>query len=195
MAYVGPKFVFIHIYKTGGNSVRRALHLNRVEEVSGVHSNVTQTLTAIGEETYHSKFSFAFVRHPYPWCLSLYHYILRAKLHQHHLRVAKMNLFQFVHFLGNDLFHMQYKPAENRHQTLTSFLSHNGKIDLSYVARFDKLNQELLEIATRLEIPLQRKDIPRANAGHHVRRVLTQPEKEAVYKYFQEDFDNFHFQR
>ena len=66
------KFVFIHINKTAGSSIEKALKL-RFE-----HKTALEKRAEIGPELFAEKFVFAFVRNPWDKVVSHYHYRVRT---------------------------------------------------------------------------------------------------------------------
>ena len=95
-------FVFIHVYKNAGTSVMNALlpfaaskmqyATCRVLNKFGIipsfdpapfpaHISAAALIEEIGKEAYDSLFSFAIVRNPWDWQVSLYTYMLKTKRH------------------------------------------------------------------------------------------------------------------
>jgi hypothetical protein len=66
------RYVFIHINKTGGTSVERALHL-RSERRTALEKRAE-----MGEARFARAFKFAFVRNPWDKVVSHYHYRVRT---------------------------------------------------------------------------------------------------------------------
>jgi hypothetical protein len=66
------RYVFIHINKTGGTSVERALHLRSERKTA------REKLAEMGTERFDRAFSFAFVRNPWDKVVSHYHYRVRT---------------------------------------------------------------------------------------------------------------------
>jgi len=64
-------FIFVHINKTGGTSIKAALKLPHV------HRTAQQLVDTIGWEAWHRKISFAVVRNPWDRVVSQYHYRLQ----------------------------------------------------------------------------------------------------------------------
>ena len=73
------EFIFFHLYKTAGTSLRHVLKpycgLNESK-----HYNVNGYLTNADKDIYEKYFTFGFVRNPWDWQVSLYHYMLKSKL-------------------------------------------------------------------------------------------------------------------
>ena len=73
-------FLFIHIYKTGGSSIREALAPYCQEDFSkdrpgGEHLKGIDVKKIIGPEKYDRCFKFCFVRNPWDLLVSFYFYI------------------------------------------------------------------------------------------------------------------------
>ncbi len=99
------KFIFIHIYKNAGSSVTNALlpfatskWQRMIDRVSiklklprqfdpapfPVHIRAPELVKAIGKEAFDSFYSFAIVRNPWDWQVSLYNYALKSTSHPQH---------------------------------------------------------------------------------------------------------------
>ena len=67
-------FVFIHINKTGGSSIEKALG------AKFDHRTAREKIAAIGEQTWARKFTFTVVRNPWDKVVSQYHYRIQTQL-------------------------------------------------------------------------------------------------------------------
>ena len=116
MALVTDKLVYVHIYKTGGNSVRKLLP-QEGKEVGGVHSCL-KDVQASYKSDMPNHFKFAVVRHPYDWTYSLYTYIRRTN---HGLRpiVLKQNFVEFIVYLRDHMLGQPWKHLGNNVTTMT----------------------------------------------------------------------------
>ena len=110
MALVSEKynFIFIHIYRTGGNSVRKALGSPAVgyitdvlggHEVLGYHVeavDVKQHYESIGSDFFDKAWKFAIVRNPFSWLVSTYKYIKYHPGHNFNMLVRDMSYYEFL---------------------------------------------------------------------------------------------------
>lgn len=155
-------FVFVHIFKTAGTSVKRALRrhampawqepANQILKRIGVsqfgppqypdHMTASELIAQTSLETFNSMFSFAFVRNPWDWELSHYKYILRQPRHHLHQEVASLGGFsEYVRW-----------RCDGRCQLQNSFLVHQGQRVVDFVGRFETIDADFQHIATQLNI-------------------------------------------
>ena len=84
------KFIFVHIPKVGGTSIKKCLlpFYDRKKELEKIpkglrssnviarkHAYASVLLQALGKNIWRSYFKFAFVRNPWDWVVSIYHFI------------------------------------------------------------------------------------------------------------------------
>ena len=104
------KFIFVHVYKVAGTSITKALEcfahkpnlilafLRRLginqssHEYSKLHTHSTaiEIKNNIPEQIFNTFFKFAFVRNPWDWQVSLYHYMLQNTAHRQHKLIKSM---------------------------------------------------------------------------------------------------------
>ena len=110
------KFIYFHVYKVAGTSIRKALkehddlsfsdfpfHKNiqffighRIWFLSSWavdHLKASEAKYYLPENTFNNYFKFSFVRNPWDWQVSIYHYMMQYKFHPQHRLVAKMKTF------------------------------------------------------------------------------------------------------
>ena len=108
------RFIFIHNYRVAGTSIRKSLEkyvkrplLRRIFKEMGVgnklshhkwktfpaHIKASDLRKRLPAEIYDSFYKFAFVRNPWDWQVSLYHYMLTNKGHHQHSIITAMKDF------------------------------------------------------------------------------------------------------
>src|SRR5262245_43761076 len=109
------RFIFIHIFKTAGTSIRAVLEpyteqpqrrwWNRLRRRLGYPvSSLSPTLSAHARavdvrdvllaDVFTTYYKFAFVRNPWDWQVSWYHYILQNTEHHEHAVVSRLGSFE-----------------------------------------------------------------------------------------------------
>ena len=171
------QFVFVHIYKTGGTSVKRVLRRhampfwqeignsalkrlgvpqfgpeNPIPDGNRDHLTASQLIRHGGFEQWNRMFSFAFVRNPWDWELSHYRHICRQKSHKHHDTVSQFGFSDFLRWRSDGRFKLQQ-----------SFITHNGEIAVDFVGRFENLASDFGYVCQRIGIRASR--LPRLNAA------------------------------
>lgn len=139
------KCTFVHIPKTGGNSIKQALEL-RGEE----HEYVSSL-----ELPY---FSFTFVRNPFDRFVSAYSYLKNGGINENDKRHGDelINKFEsFEEFVKNGIPDQQhFKP-----------MSHWIDGELDFIGRVERFQEDFNVICDKIGIPHQR--LPHTNKSKH----------------------------
>ena len=164
------QFVFVHIFKTAGTSIKRAVRryampgwheaanfvLKRIgipqfgPPSHGDHFKASDLIGEIGRKEFDRLFSFAFVRNPWDWELSHYRYISKHNDHPEHMDVSRLGTFdEYVRW-----------RCDGRFQTQESFLLYNEKEVVDFVGRFENLQSDFGYVCNRIGIPFR---LPRLN--------------------------------
>lgn len=176
------RFIFVHINKAAGTSVktalkpyadvwhrkytlRRLLYVMHLAGPVGDHSTALEIREKFGPDVFDNYFKFAFVRNPWDWQVSQYHYILSHVFHPHHWTVRSLpNFSAFVTWAAKN------DKVVQKHYVTDSL----GNLLVDYLGRFENLNEDFTEICRLIgvENPLPRKN--------------TSPHKDYTYYYDQE---------
>lgn len=203
---VDPKgrFVFVHVPKTGGQSVSSALrkaalspgeqvvqrvlrHLGRAWKYDhyglrrgGGHGTAREIREAIGAESYSAAYSFAFVRNPWDWAVSLHAFEQQSEKRAHHDLARDADL---ATFLG--------RLRELGVRTQSAYLTDaDGTIMVDRVGRFERLSEDFAEICDRLGFRVDlghRNRSPRAD----YRDAHSAASRALVGEMYAEDIDRF----
>ena len=159
-------YIFVHIPKTGGTSIRKALaktyHKSGLEQVPnqaiGVpsmrpvkHSPAVYIKRAVGLSSWNSFYRFAFVRNPWDWCVSTYHFIKKTRRDPRRSLVSKMSFDDFVVWLYNNL-----ESLKRMHQSFNGqnsyIINKKGKVLVDFVGRFENLQDDYAKICNNIGI-------------------------------------------
>ena len=177
------KFMFYHIPKTAGTSLHTVLKRYAV----GPHVNephLTRVRSHVGVEPTWDKykgseyFSFAIVRNPYDRMFSLYNFLKKR-------RVIKETLEEFIN-------KMDREPSQFK------LLNYNGVVPLSFVGKFENLEEDFNFIADKIKIKERYKDLPKlfkaVNNGNYKEEINNEL-KAIIDEKHHDDFINFNYKK
>ena len=198
-----PRFIFVHVFKTGGTSVKRVLRryamkpgqefANFFLKRIGIpqfgptyypdHLTAGELVEQVGKERFDSYYSFGFVRNPWDWEVSTYKYILKNQKHFNHEAVKSLKGF------GE---YLRWR-CDGRFQLQQDFLYLNGKQLVDFVGRFETLNEDFQSVCRQLQI---RHQLPVLNrtGGAAYQSYFTDELVELVRCTYQSDIDEFGYQ-
>ena len=153
------RFIFIHIYKTAGTSLTHALRPyareplpSRVLERLGLrkpaiaplpdHVSARDLREAIPHELFDSCFKFAFVRNPWDWQVSLYHYMRELRRHPQHEIVQAMSFDEYI----------EWRVTSDKHLQKEFVTDESGTLLVDFVGRFENIEQDARKVFERIGI-------------------------------------------
>lgn len=199
-------FIFIHIYKNAGTSISRALipycsnpiqlFAHRLLKRVGIsklnpmpyhkHIDASSMIQDMGYDTFKSYFSFAVVRNPWDWNVSLYNYVLKSKDHHQHEYVKKLK--NFDEYIRNKC----KKPQTTFQKDF--IYSKSGKKLVDYIARFENIDNEFEVICQQIGIKI--KKLPHLNISNmtHYRDYYSDETRELIRQTYQADIELFDYE-
>ena len=182
--YEEPDYIFIHINKTGGSSIEKALNL------PFEHFTAREKINQVGRRKWQQKFTFAFVRNPFDKVFS--HYRYRVKTNQTKLREQPLSFSDWVQqsYVEKDPF---YYDNPKMFLPQTKWLcDDNNELLVDQVYRFENLHEEFNKFCAKLDIDTQ---LPHLKASESVnyQKVYDADTKQSIYAYFAEDFERFNY--
>lgn len=198
------RFVFVHVYKTGGTSIRHALAplaANRLGRIAyerlgrprllrrfdimpvSVHSTAAAIRKAIGEKIYDSYFSFAVVRNPWDWQVSLYNFMLKRTDHFRHEEIKALKTFDnYVRWICDGRAEMQSRYVCDEH----------GRVMVSYLGKMESLSADFDYICRRLNLRLA---LPHENQSNSVpyQTFYSDATRDMISSTFATDIDKFKY--
>ncbi len=181
------KFLFFHVYKVAGTSMRNVI--SRYSEFSYRRPHITPSefmginFGFDNKKAFNEYTTFAFVRNPWDWQVSLYHYMLKDKNHKQYHIIKDMNFNQYLDWRINEDLHLQYE-----------FLSENfdlkSPINIDFIGKFEHLNHDFDFIMNKLGINDR---LPHLNKTTHknYRNYYDENTKNMIYEVFKQDIEYF----
>ena len=198
------KFIFVHIPKTGGMSIRASLGkyatvgvwrditpknaAKQTNKLMTKHAKARVLRQYISPEKWNTYFSFAVVRNPWSWLVSGYHY---AKKDKRDWRHAQANRLPFKDYLRWSL-----ESEDKRHTVLRlgqfDFISHRNKVIVKHIGKLETIQMDFNYICNKLRV--------KARLGHvnktvhqNYRQYYDDTTRELVANAFQRDIQYFNY--
>lgn len=165
------KFLFVHIAKTGGTSVRAALEglrwrdpwyypmlvCSRLSHLSGHriasklprHAKVIAAKEMLPKEQFDALFKFAFVRNPWDLQVSSFHHIRRER--PHYLG-GNATFEDFLRWKLDPARPYQYHVDTSITPQTDYLIDLHGEIVVDFIGRYERLHQDFGEVCARIGI-------------------------------------------
>lgn len=201
------KFLFIHIYKNAGTSIKvtllphcfgtlhsyyvrlsRKLNIPIPSKINpylyGGHIKAKDLIEVMGWESYQQYYTFAVVRNPWDWQVSQYKFMKKNPKHFQHQFIKKMTDFdEYIQWRCN---------YEVRFQK-DYVCSEKGELIVNFVARFENLENDFPKICSNIGI---KADLPRLNVSNNTpyQEFYTAETRDLVAKTFIKDIEYFEYE-
>jgi hypothetical protein len=206
------RFIFIHVSKTGGMSVRAALEpysaepekfvmrrpskmtgdranpLYKVWETLLLHAKASDAKKELPPEVFERYFKFAFVRNPWDLMVSMYHFILREPEARNHGQVKALGSFEaFVEWAVST---PEPFPKGTTRLQSEMIVGADGKLLVDFVGAYENLGEDFDEIARITGI---RAVLPHVNQSLHrdYRTCYNERTRAIVAEHVQPDIERF----
>lgn len=209
MALLNDKhnFIFFHLYKCGGTSIRE--HINgkipNTYELQGGHSLPIDMKFKMEKEgkldLYEDMFKFTFVRNPYDFVLSTLFYAKRFANHFMHNDVKDFSVEQFIpYYMGfRNKHHNDREKLRGTNRVVTIkdwLLDENGEFLVDYIGKTETIKSDLDVIHDRIglsnvfEVP--HKNINPMRVADY-RQYYNENAKKLIQKHFGWELDYFKY--
>lgn len=170
------RFIFVHIYKNAGTSITAALKpvvmprwqwwINWELKRRGLlparfdtqpcapHATAAQMIAQLGAETFASHFSFAIVRNPWDWQVSLYKFVLKDTTHRQH---------ELIKGLGSFSAYVRWRCSSAVVLQRDFVYAPDGRQLVSFIGRYENLAKDFATICSRIGV---RVDLPHLNVSN-----------------------------
>ncbi|NET09001.1 MAG: sulfotransferase family protein [Symploca sp. SIO2B6] len=175
-------FIFIHINKTGGSSITKALNLDLQ------HRTALEKISELGEQKWQHSYTFAFVRNPWDKVVSHFHY--RRRTNKTGLAERPIEFQDWVQ-LTYGCQDPTYYDKPKMFMPQTHWISNqNEEIIVDFVGRFESLDQDFEHVCKTIK---KHVDLPHINPSKRkdYREYYNQNTIEIIEKWFHKDIENF----
>jgi len=189
MIHEKTKCIFVHITKTAGSSITKALGEN---DEGNPHRNIFDYINKVGENKIKNYFTFAFVRNPWDRMVSEYHYQIQRKdgkqidmSFEEYLRNGHINQ------VGNQLDWISLPTWEWDNGLGEYIFKPNVTITLvDFVGKYETLEKDMEYVFKKLHI---KGSIPHFNKSIHedYRKYYNKNTKDIVARLHERDIEYF----
>jgi hypothetical protein len=153
------RYVFIHINKTGGTSIERALHL-RSERMTAL-----EKLARMGPQRFARAFKFAFVRNPWDKVVSHYHY--RVRTNRTGLADSGLGFREWVLRAYGER-DPRYHDEPKMFMPQVRWVSDDaGRCIVDFIGRFESLADDFAEVCRRIGVEAVLPHVKTTSHGHY----------------------------
>ncbi len=207
------KFLFVHIAKTGGTSVRASLDryrwrdpayypaflCSRISSLMGHrigakiprHAKAIAAYEMLPREFYDSLFKFAFVRNPWDLQVSSFHHIRRERPY---LMQGIEDFETFLRWKLNPERPYQYHIDTSIELQSDYLIDLHGKVIVDFIGRYEKLDEDFHFVCDRIGVPsppLAHKRQAKDRSTYH--KYYTEETAALVAEHFQADIRMFDY--
>ncbi len=195
MISIEKRFLFVHVPKTGGNSIQSILRKYSEDQIvcatphqDGIerfavrndrfntekHSTLTHYKNVLGAEVYHSLFRFSVIRNP--WDMMISHYF------SPHRGVCVWDRSKFIALVGS--------TPPIRHYICDNTKSggtHDLTADIQYLMKFEDLENEFRRVCEMIGVPFHPLPVRNRSDRKHYTQYYDEALIQLVHEKFQEE--------
>lgn len=200
------KFMFFHLYKCGGTSMRKYIFDNTEDtyEMQSGHSSPIDMKLQFDYDGNPNKlddyYKFTFIRNPFDWIVSVLFYAKTYSGHFMHNDVVHMNMEQFIpyymDFRNKNIQQKREMFGNNRVVTIKDWLlNDNDKLLVDFVGKTETIEKDMKIISEVLDIDYN--EMPyinvNTNRGIDYRQYYNDASRKMIEDYFGWELDYFKY--
>lgn len=209
------QFIFFHIAKVAGISIREALKpyvqepekfkikrppkkldngaanpLYEMWESSLTHAKAKEVKADVSSDIYNGFYKFSFVRNPWDWQVSMYHFLLKETSNIRYDLIRSMNSFE--EYLEWVICAKNPYPKGATKLQKEMVVDENNNLIVDFIGKYENLNQDFAQICQVLKINAT---LPHLNQSSHRDYKLYYNERtqKMVAEHFSEDIELFRY--
>ena len=177
-------FLFIHINKTGGSSIEKALNLPLE------HKTAEEKILQIGQDQWDQKYTFTVVRNPWDRVVSHYHYRFQRDVSG--IQTDGISFNDWVRLTYRDQDPIYYNKPKMFQPQLKWVADDSGQILVDFICRFESLESDFQQVCKSIN---QRKTLPhlKSSQRRNYHEYFNLETIMIIEKWFQIDIDMFKY--
>lgn len=204
-----PKFIFFHLYKCAGMSLRKSINENVANcyELQGGHGLPSDLKTHFEKneslEKFNEYFKFTFIRNPFDFIVDTYFYARNFTNHFMHDTIMQknMDIEAFIPYYMNErILHQDesVRPfGSNKVVTIKDWLHDSeGNEIMDFIGKVETLDADMATIYEKLGLP--KLDVPKVNMNpnrsSNYREYYSPKAKEMIEKHFSWELEKFGYE-
>jgi chondroitin 4-sulfotransferase 11 len=179
----GP-FIFIHINKTAGTSIGKAIGLPLKD-----HLTAREVIARIGMDKWDTAYKFTLVRNP--WDKVVSHYEYRRKKNKTEIASRNIPFSDWVRMTYGENKDTFYYNNPRSFQPQVEWLKDNeGNISIDFIGKFESIDKDFIQIKTIIGLDAE---LPHLNASKRVdyQSYYDDETRDIVARWFREDIEVF----
>ena len=162
---------------------RMGLRPDYLQHYFSVHTTAAYVKRIFPDEVYEDAFKFAFVRNPWDWQISLYHYMKQEPNHYQHDFINNMKSFEE---------YLYWRINEEKHLQKEFVTDENGEIIVDFIGKLENIDSDLKNICDKLNLNVS---LQHENKSKHenYKTYYTDKTRDMVYEAFKEDIELFDY--
>ena len=203
------KFIFIHVPKCAGTSIKRALypHSDKCDQFLGghpsvpdkndevdKHSTALEIKNYVTEERWGEYFTFSFVRNPFSRMVSLYNWWQKTDGKFDLKTKEKINKLSFKEFVFSDYTGKSQVDFLSSKPSKHIFVDYKYRLELDFVGEYERVDRDFAYLCGLFKLPNIK--LNKHNASSHNKNYMSYYDEETegeVRRKFNKDFECFNY--
>jgi len=190
-AFYSKKIIFVHIPKTAGISVAKAIF----GDVSLEGHRSIMFYKNLFNEDFSEYFTFSVVRNPWDRLYSAFKFLAKGGINIHDRNAYEQYLEEykdFEDFVTNGLNKKMIYEIMHFIPQSEFICSKDGKIDVNYIARFENLKDDISKLSEKINNPIEL-DHHNSNRKVSYKEIYTSDMIKKVEEIYKMDIINFNY--
>jgi len=185
------RFIFIHIPKAGGNSIKTALG---IPKFPGDHTGIADKKY----KKYQDYFKFSIVRNPWDSFASAYFFLRHGGIGLNYKRVNPdlkyINHINNNYCNFNDFVKSECWTRWKHFRPSCEYLTINGKLVIDFIGKFENLQEDFNIICDKIGIPHQQLPHKNKSKHEHYTEYYDDETREIVAEKYARDIEYFGYE-